>query len=129
MRILLDTQSWLWMVSAPDRLSAASQALVADADTELLLSAASAWEIAIKEAIGKLTLPEPAERYVPSRLASFRAVSLPIAQSHALRVGVLPMHHRDPFDRILIAQAQIEGLPLLTADPRMARYDVELIAA
>jgi PIN domain nuclease of toxin-antitoxin system len=129
MRILLDTQSWLWMVSAPDRLSAASQALVADADTELLLSAASAWEIAIKESIGKLTLPEPAERYVPSRLASFRTASLPISHNHALRVGVLPMHHRDPFDRILIAQAQIEGLPLLTGDPRMARYDVELISA
>lgn len=129
MRILLDTQSWLWMVSAPDRLSAASQTLVADADTEILLSAASAWEIAIKESVGKLKLPEPAERYVPSRLASFRTTSLPIAQSHALRVAALPMHHRDPFDRILIAQAQIEGLPLLSGDPLMARYDVELIPA
>lgn len=129
MRVLLDTQTWLWMVSAPDRLSAASQALVADAGTELLLSAASAWEIAIKQSIGKLTLPEPAERYVPSRLATFRTTSLPIAQSHALRVAALPMHHRDPFDRVLVAQAQIEALPLLSGDPLMARYDVELIPA
>ena len=129
MRILLDTQSWLWMVSAPERLSPAARDLFESADHELLLSVASAWEIAIKQSIGKLKLEEPAERFVPSRAAIFRTGSLAVEQSHALRVAVLPMHHRDPFDRLLIAQSQIEELPILTADPVFVRYGVQVIAA
>lgn len=129
MRILLDTQCWLWMALTPDRIAAAARQLVETTQNELVLSAASAWEIAIKHAIGKLRLPEPPERFVPSRCVTLRTVALAIDSAHALRVGTLPAHHRDPFDRILVAQAQLEGLPILTADPVFARYDVTVISA
>lgn len=129
MRLLLDTQCWLWMAATPDRLSARARALVDTTEHELLLSAASAWEIAIKHALGKLTLPEPPERYVPSRSAALRTVALAIEHAHALRVATLPPHHRDPFDRLLVAQAQIEDVPILTADPVFAQYDVPVIGA
>ena len=129
MRILLDTQCWLWMVSAPTRLSERSRSLVASADSELYLSAASAWEIAIKYALGKLRLPEPPARYVPSRLEATRVSAMSVELGHALAVALLPRHHRDPFDRLLIAQAQLEDLPILTADPVFASYDVATIAA
>lgn len=129
MRILLDTQCWLWMLIAPERFSPEGRALVTAPENELFLSAASAWEIAIKHALGRLRLPmEPAE-YVPSRLAATGTVPLPIQHVHALRVGQLPRHHRDPFDRMLVAQAQVEGLPILTADPQFAPYDVEVLRA
>ncbi len=127
MRILLDTQCWLWMAASPERLSARARKLVETTEHELLLSAASAWEIAIKHALGKLRLPEPPARYVPKRLETMRTVPLPIEHGHALRVASLPPHHRDPFDRMLVAQAQIEDLPILTADPVFTRYDVEVI--
>ena len=129
MKILLDTQCWLWMVLSPDRLSASARALVETGDNELYLSAASAWEIAIKHSLGKLRLPEPPTRYVPSRLDVMQTQTLPIEHSHALHVATLPPHHRDPFDRLLIAQAQLEELPILTADPVFARYEVTTIAA
>jgi PIN domain nuclease of toxin-antitoxin system len=117
------------MAAAPERLSARARSLVASTEHELFLSAASAWEIAIKHALGKLTLPEPPQKYVPARLDALRTSSLPIDHDHALRVAALPPHHRDPFDRMLVAQAQLENLPLLTADPIFGRYDVTVIAA
>ena len=129
MKILLDTQCWLWMLLSPHRLSASARALVETSDNELYLSAASAWEIAIKHSLGKLRLPEPPERYVPSRLDVTRTLPLPIEHSHALHVATLPPHHRDPFDRLLIAQGQLEDLPILTTDPLFARYDVTTITA
>lgn len=129
MRILLDTHCWLWMLIDPERFSAEGRAHLTTPGNDLLLSAGSAWEIAIKHALGRLRLPmEPAE-YVPSRLAATGTVPLAIDHRHALRVGQLPPHHRDPFDRILIAQAQVEGIPILTSDPNFARYDVELLPA
>jgi PIN domain nuclease of toxin-antitoxin system len=129
MRILVDTQCWLWMAGSPERLSAHARSLVLTTGNELFLSAASAWEIAIKHALRKLVLPAPPERYVPSRVDALRTWALPIEHSHALRVATLPLHHRDPFDRILVAQAQIEDLPILTADPVFDRYDVTVIPA
>jgi PIN domain nuclease of toxin-antitoxin system len=129
MKILLDTQCWLWMAAAPERLSARARGLVDSTENDLFLSAASAWEIAIKHALGKLQLPEPPARYVPTRLEVLRTLALPIEHSHALQVGALPAHHRDPFDRVLIAQAQVEDLPILTADSVFSRYDVVVIAA
>jgi PIN domain nuclease of toxin-antitoxin system len=117
------------MAASPDRLSARARALVESFEHELFLSAASAWEIAIKHALGKLRLPEPPARYVPSRLEILRTQPLPIEHGHALRVGTLPSHHRDPFDRLLVAQAQLEDLPLLTADAVFSRYDVTVIDA
>jgi PIN domain nuclease of toxin-antitoxin system len=129
MRILLDTQSWLWMAAAPERLSAEARLLVETTDNDLYFSAASAWEIAIKYSIGKLRLPEPPVSYVPSRLESMRVSTLAIESGHALQVAALPPHHRDPFDRLLIAQAQLEDLPILTADPLFRQYDVATIPA
>lgn len=129
MKVLVDTQCWLWMASAPEKLSAHARELVLTTANELYLSSASAWEISIKYALGKLQLPEPPGRYVPSRVHTLRTWTLPIDQEHALRVASLPPHHRDPFDRLLVAQAQVEDLPILTADPVFDRYDVTVIAA
>lgn len=128
MRILLDTQCWLWMSLAPGRFSPRARRLVEAPDTLLYLSAASAWEIAIKHALGKLRLPEPPATYVPGRVAALGVQPLPIDQQHALRVGTLPPHHRDPFDRLLVAQAQVEDLTILTADPLFDAYDVDTIS-
>lgn len=129
MRILLDTQVWLWMLAAPERLSETSRALVVSADNELLLSAASAWEIAIKYAIGKLRLPEAPGAYVLRLMTRTGVTPLPVHHRHALHVATLPPRHRDPFDRLLVAQAQLENLPLLTADRSFELYDVETIRA
>lgn len=129
MRVLLDTQVWLWMLAAPERLSKRSRALVISAEHELVLSAASAWEIAIKHALGKLTLPEPPVEYLSRLMTSTGITPLPVYHHHALHVATLPAHHADPFDRLLIAQAQIEDLPVLTADKVFRKYSVQTIAA
>jgi PIN domain nuclease of toxin-antitoxin system len=129
LRILLDTHAWLWMTLTPDRLSSHARALVEEREHELCLSAASAWEISIKYARGRLGLPEPPAKYVPTRLEQLGVLPLPIDQAHALHVSTLPVHHRDPFDRLLIAQAQLEHLSILTSDPAFAAYDVRTIAA
>ena len=129
MRLLVDTQCWLWMAASPDRLSASARAIVGAAEHELLLSAASVWEVAIKHALGKLQLPEPPERYVPSRVTALRMTPLAIEHTHAIRVASLPDRHRDPFDRLLIAQALVEDVPILTADPAFAAYGVRVIEA
>ncbi len=129
MQLLLDTHCWLWMQAAPQRFSAAALAVVEDAGNELLLSAASAWEIAIKYRLGKLELPEPPERYVPDRMTRQSVVALPVEHGHALAVAGLPLHHRDPFDRLLIAQARLENVPVLTADHAFEPYDVQVLDA
>jgi PIN domain nuclease of toxin-antitoxin system len=125
-RALLDTHVWLWMLTDPERLGTA-QRLVSDTQSELLLSAVSSWEIAIKHALGRLPLPEPPASYVPARIRSTQVTPLPVEHSHALEVASLPPHHRDPFDRLLIAQARVEGVAIVTADAVMAHYDVEVI--
>lgn len=125
----MDTQCLLWMAAAPERLSSRSRALVERSDNELFLSTASAWEIAIKYSTGKLRLSEPPSGYVPTCLDRLRVAVLPVELAHGLRVATLAFHHRDPFDRLLIAQAQIEDLSILTADPLFAAYGVKTIAA
>ena len=129
MRVLLDTQCWLWMSLSPDRFSPRTRALVEDRETVLYLSAASAWEIAIKYQLGKLRLPEPPEIFVPSRMAALGVQPLAIEHQHALHAGALSPHHRDPFDRLLVAQAQVNDVPILTADPLIAAYEVTTIDA
>ena len=129
MTLLLDTHVWLWMLTAPHRLSGAARQLVEDESTNLLLSAASSWEIAIKYALGRLPLPEPPELYVPERMHTTGVDALPVMHAHALRVSVLEPYHRDPFDRLLVAQSQVEGIPLLTADPVFGRYGIEVVPA
>ena len=129
MRILVDTQCWLWMLMAPERFSESSLSLVRALENDLYLSAASAWEIAIKFRLGKLELPAPPADLVPELMSKSAVSALPIRHSHALHVAELPLHHRDPFDRLLIAQAQLEDLPILTADPQFEPYEVEIIRA
>ena len=128
MKLLLDTQCWLWLNAARKRISGRLLEQLERAETERFLSAASAWEIAIKFALGKLPLPEAPATYVPRRLLDTRTTVIPISDRHALHVAELPPHHRDPFDRLIIAQAQIERLRIVTADPQFEAYDVDVIA-
>lgn len=126
MRVLLDTHVFLWLHTEPERLGE-HLALVEERRNELLLSAASSWEIAIKYAIGRLPLPEAPERYVPERMRAVGARGLPIEHTHALAVAALPPLHGDPFDRLLVAQAGLLDVPILTADPTVADYPVQTL--
>lgn len=128
MRALLDTHTFLWSNLDPARLGV-HRLTVEDPRNERLVSVASAWEIAIKWATGRMRLPEHPARFVPRRLELIVATSLGIELSHVLAVADLPLHHRDPFDRLLIAQARSEQLTIITADRRIAAYDVPLIDA
>jgi PIN domain nuclease of toxin-antitoxin system len=127
MKYLLDTSVWLWSVGTVDRINKQGRDLLADGKQELYLSAASAWEIGIKAAFGKLRLPESPVRYVPRRLTQQGICPLPVLQQHALAVYELPMHHTDPFDRLLIAQGQLEDMVILTADNIFGKYKVRLM--
>ena len=127
MRALLDTHTFLWWNMDDPRLSPRARQVLADGSNEIYLSAASAWEIAIKTARGRLILPEPPTSYVPNRMALHHFLHLPIQVSHALQVFKLPDLHQDPFDRLLVAQSQLEELPILTVDETIARYEVEII--
>ena len=129
MKLLLDTHCFLWWFADDPRLGARARELISDGENAIYLSAASSWEIAIKVSLGKLTLPEPPDVYVPSRLSSQEIDGLPIEHVHALGVASLPPHHPDPFDRLIVSQATLEKLPILTADDRIAMYDVEAIWA
>jgi PIN domain nuclease of toxin-antitoxin system len=127
MRALLDTHTFLWWNLDAPQLSAEAREFIAKGSNEIFLSAASGWEIAIKAARGRLTLPEPPDQYVADRMRLHRFSALPIELSHALEVYRLPDIHQDPFDRLLIAQSQLEDIPLLTADPEIHCYQVEVI--
>jgi PIN domain nuclease of toxin-antitoxin system len=116
------------MQAEPDRFRSETRKLLLDPGNELYLSAASSWEIAIKYALGKLPLPEPPATYVPSRMQSSGVMGLAIEHAHALHVDGLPTHHRDPFDRLLIAQAQLEAMSILSADRALALYPVTILA-
>jgi PIN domain nuclease of toxin-antitoxin system len=125
-RLLLDTHVFLWLQTDPERLGK-HLALVEERRTELLLSAVSSWEIAIKHGVGRLSLPEPPDRYVPNRMRAIGARGVAIEHSHALAVVSLPPLHRDPFDRLLVAQAGIIDVPILTADQAVAQYSAETL--
>jgi PIN domain nuclease of toxin-antitoxin system len=100
---------------------------MAGGDTELILSAASAWEIAVKARLGRLRLPENLSSYMADQLRTNRISSLAVTFDHALYVRHLPDHHRDPFDRLLVAQSMLENLPIVTGDRMLAKYDVEVV--
>ena len=124
MRLLLDTHCWLWLGLEPKRLGRKTRALLDDPVNETHLSVAGAWEIGIKAARGKLRLPLDATTYVRTRLRLSQTSALPISLDHVLAVAALPEIHRDPFDRIMIAQAQVENMTIVTSDRRIARYNV-----
>lgn len=126
MRTLLDTHAFLWGIAGDRRMSQHARDIFIG-PSNLSMSIASIWEILIKVQVGKLNLPPPAGRYVIRKLAENRIETLPINLDHLLAFERLPMHHRDPFDRMLIAQAVEEGLSIVTADSFFARYPVEVI--
>jgi PIN domain nuclease of toxin-antitoxin system len=127
MRILLDTHALLWAADDDPRLSPVAGAIIGDGGQELLFSAVSALEIARKQAAGRLELPDDPRAWIRTRVAAFDLIELPVTFDHAIEAGALPRHHRDPWDRLLVAQARVEGVPILTADAMLSRYDVETI--
>lgn len=124
--MLLDTHIFLWLQTAPERLGE-HLAIVEDEDTALFVSAATSWEIAIKYALGRLPLPTSPTSYVPERIDAIGARRVAIEHAHALAVADLPPLHRDPVDRLLVAQAIALDVPLLTADPQIAAYPVRTL--
>ena len=127
MKALLDTHTFLWWITDDQRLSYRVREIISDSTNEVLFSVASSWEIAIKARLGRLQLPDDPEIFIPEQLELNTIEVLPVQIEHALHVYQLPSHHRDPFDHLLIAQAQLEKLPILTADPLISRYPVEVI--
>jgi PIN domain nuclease of toxin-antitoxin system len=127
MKALLDTHTFLWWNLDDPQLSEKARNFISDGRNEIFLSAASAWEIAIKAAKGRLILPEAPDQYVANRMRYHRFKALPIEISHALHVFDLPQIHTDPFDRLLIAQGQMESMPILTADSEIGSYPIEIV--
>jgi PIN domain nuclease of toxin-antitoxin system len=125
--VLLDTHTFLWWLDENQKLSPRARAVVTDPANKVLVSAASAWEIATKARLGKLPGAEEIAADVQGRIASQGFVSLDIDLRHAQRAGFLPGAHRDPFDRMLVAQAQIEDVPLVSRDPAFRRFEVRVI--
>lgn len=127
MKLLIDTHIFLWFVSGDRRLAAPAQSRICDPANEVFLSVASVWECVVKSQIGKLPLPQPAEVYVPQQRASHRIASLEIDEGAIVLLAQLPPLHRDPFDRILIAQAQQHQLTLLTVDSAILAYNLPFL--
>jgi PIN domain nuclease of toxin-antitoxin system len=126
MKILLDTHALVWWLSSDGRLSGEASRILKDTDNEILVSAAVGWEMSIKVNLGKI---EPAAllEQLEVNLAQEAFSELPITMTHAIRAGLLPLHHRDPFDRLLAAQAQVLDLPILSADRVLDHYAVRRI--
>ena len=127
MNVLLDTHAFLWWITDSAHLSASARRILSASANPLFWSAASAWEVGIKHAFGRLPLPRGPGDYLPRHLELNAVARLPIAEAHGYRAAALPPHHADPFDRMLVAQAQIEDLVVLSADPLIRQYDVEVV--
>ena len=127
MRLLLDTCTFLWVVGGDPALSTRVREAFVDPESEVFLSAASAWEIAVKHRLGKLPLPTPPEEFVPTQRVAHGIEALPVDEEAALHVAKLPDLHRDPFDRMLIAQAIVGGLVLATPDDPIRQYPVRVV--
>ncbi|MFN9717940.1 MAG: type II toxin-antitoxin system VapC family toxin [Planctomycetota bacterium] len=129
MKLLLDTHTFLWLVDGNSSLSATAQAAICDPSNALFFSIASVWEMAIKTSRTnpQLKLNEPLDQYIARWTAAYQVQVLPIDLQHALHVAVLPKHHADPFDRMLIAQAEVEAMTLVSADRKFASYSSQLL--
>jgi PIN domain nuclease of toxin-antitoxin system len=125
MKVLLDTHTFLWGLSAPEKLSLTARNAVAS--SERFLSVASIWEVLIKVRTGKLPLPVPAGDYLTTKMAANGVSVLPIELEHVLQIEKLQLHHRDPFDRVLIAHSLEEGWPIITSDPVFKKYPIRVI--
>jgi PIN domain nuclease of toxin-antitoxin system len=126
-RLLLDTCAFLWIVGGAPALSARARQAFVDPGNDVFLSTASAWEVAVKHRLGKLPLPTAPEEFVPAQRAAHGIEALPVDEEAALHVAKLPDLHRDPFDRILIAQALVGGLVLATPDDSIRQYPVRTL--
>ena len=127
MKYLLDTHAFIWMDSAPNQLSELARSLIQDPSNILLMSVVSIWEMPIKSQLGKLLLTLPLAELVESQRQSNSIDILPITLSHVLALENLPLHHKEPFDRLLIAQSNVENAPLVSADPIFVNYPVQSI--
>ena len=127
MRLLLDTHTFIWWANNDPSLSPAVTVALGDRNNEIFLSAVSTWEMAIKIALGKLTIAQPLRSFVLSQIALYQFQPLTITYDHTYQVESLPAHHNDPFDRLLIAQAVVEDLVILTRDEQFGKYGVPLL--
>jgi len=127
MRVLLDAHALLWFVWGHPHLSSVAENLMAGADNELVLSTGTVWEIAIKVSLGKLTLAHPFEVFMERAIVENSLTVLPITVKHAAALTALPFHHRDPFDRLLAAQAIVEGIPIVSADLTFDAYGLNRV--
>jgi PIN domain nuclease of toxin-antitoxin system len=126
MQYLLDTHVLIWWITSDHRLSSKAEAMIKSHRNTLFWSVASTWEISIKHSLGRLVFEEPPEDLLPSELNRNHIEILPIMNEHAFRAGQQPEHHRDPFDRMLVAQAQVESLGIISNDRQLRRYDVDV---
>lgn len=124
MRLLLDTHAFLWFILDDPQLSAQATSLIVEPDNDILISPASYWEMAIKISLNKYSLPEPYESFMERELATNDFRVLPIEPKHTAALVTLPFHHRDPFDRLLVAQAMVERIPLISHDLRLDAYPI-----
>lgn len=127
MKVLLDTHVFLWWIIDNLKLPIRVCKIIEDSSNELFFSAASCWEIVIKASLGRIKLPDKPGIFISNQMSINSVLSLPVYASHALHVFNLPSIHRDPFDRIIAAQAQLENLPVITSDNLFAKYKVEVI--
>jgi len=127
MKYLVDTLVWLWSLDSVERLGREGREILENGREEIYLSAASCWELSIKMRLGKLNFPGPPAHYVPKFMAKQGLRPLPLTHSHAAKVYDLPAHHRDPFDRLLIAQSMMEEMAILTSDRVFEKYPVQLV--
>lgn len=127
MRLLLDTHAFLWWIADDRRLSRRARQAIADSRSEVFFSVASAWELAIKARLGRFRVEGSLDEFLSGEIQENAFRVLPILMSHVVRVATLPTHHADPFDRLLVAQAQTEELLLVSGDRQIARYDVERV--
>lgn len=126
MKLLLDTHTFLWWITDDPQISAKALELIGDNQNDLYWSAASTWEVAIKYALGRLPLPDAPALFLPAELGKNRIESLPIIDTHAFQAGQLARHHRDPFDRMLVAQAKVEAFGIISNNPVIRLYDVKV---
>ena len=124
MRLLLDTHTLFWSVEEPGKLTATAMAALQPLTNEVLLSAATIWELAIKFGMGKITLSLPYRQWIEKAIADLKLVILPITVEYAERQATLPLHHKDPFDRLLIAQSLVEGISIVSVDVALDAYGV-----
>ena len=127
MKLLLDSHAFLWAIQSPEELSDAAREALSDTSNELLLSLVTIWELQIKSDLGKLVLAKPLRELVDEEIESGRMTLLPNTPEHLYALSGLPLHHRDPFDSLLIAQAQVEAMPLVTKDENIPAYGVAIL--